>query len=312
MKHSISPLTTLIWKSTSFFWPIFSVSLSLSLSLCLSVFVSLSLCLSLFLSLSLCLSVSQSLSLSLSFVCWFGNKNSNEWTNVRLFRALYMARTVKSPKEIIMMQFAANVSSDAHKAVMMSCQPGMFEYQLESIFLYNISFCGCVFTSSFHLSLSTFFFIDWTLPFHNPLNFTSFHWISNAYWIWSNLFTKLYPDFVLCLLVVLCSVVNEKFETVRVFEYRRIGSNLCLSSLLNQRETNQRRRFDSSWCWGWISRIRCRHHSYEEFVKSTKTQHNQFVSFSSHDSCWCWISHQERFLLTDVLVKIKSLFTISC
>jgi Xaa-Pro dipeptidase len=59
-----------------------------------------------------------------------------------LKKSLNVARTVKSEKEIVMMKFAADVSSEAHKTVMMSCRPEMFEYQLESLFLYNISFCG--------------------------------------------------------------------------------------------------------------------------------------------------------------------------
>jgi hypothetical protein len=58
------------------------------------------------------------------------------------FSSLNLARSVKSKKEISVMKFVASVSSNAHKEVMLSCKPGMFEYQLESIFLFNTSFCG--------------------------------------------------------------------------------------------------------------------------------------------------------------------------
>lgn len=55
-----------------------------------------------------------------------------------LFHALSTSRTVKSAAEIEIMRYAAFIASNAHVSVMKSTKPGMFEFELEALFLYNI------------------------------------------------------------------------------------------------------------------------------------------------------------------------------
>ena len=45
-------------------------------------------------------------------------------------------RAVKSPEEIAMIQKAVDISCDAHRQVMMSAEPGMYEYELQALFEY--------------------------------------------------------------------------------------------------------------------------------------------------------------------------------
>ena len=40
------------------------------------------------------------------------------------------------------MRYAAQISSDAHKAVMRSIKPGMYEYQSEAMFLHYVYYTG--------------------------------------------------------------------------------------------------------------------------------------------------------------------------
>lgn len=51
-------------------------------------------------------------------------------------------REVKSPEEISVMEKAAEISANAHKAVIKACKPGMFEYQLQAIFEFNCEMQG--------------------------------------------------------------------------------------------------------------------------------------------------------------------------
>lgn len=50
---------------------------------------------------------------------------------------LHDMRLYKSRAEISMMRKAAKLSANAHKQLMKSCQPGMYEYQLASLFQYE-------------------------------------------------------------------------------------------------------------------------------------------------------------------------------
>eukprot|EP00029_Vermamoeba_vermiformis_P011524 TRINITY_DN6352_c0_g1_i1.p1 TRINITY_DN6352_c0_g1~~TRINITY_DN6352_c0_g1_i1.p1 ORF type:complete len:525 (-),score=177.12 TRINITY_DN6352_c0_g1_i1:380-1954(-) len=70
--------------------------------------------------------------------------NSLEFTvdTTTLLSVLIPARQAKTPKEVMLMQYVATVSSEAHKTLMLNVRPTMWEYELESLFLYNISFCG--------------------------------------------------------------------------------------------------------------------------------------------------------------------------
>ncbi len=47
---------------------------------------------------------------------------------------IHEMRAIKSPEEISVMEKAAEISANAHKAVIKACKPGMFEYQLQAIF----------------------------------------------------------------------------------------------------------------------------------------------------------------------------------
>ncbi len=49
---------------------------------------------------------------------------------------VYSMRAVKSPAEIAMIRKAAHISAVAHNQAMMSCEPGMHEYDLQALYLY--------------------------------------------------------------------------------------------------------------------------------------------------------------------------------
>ena len=51
-----------------------------------------------------------------------------------LHDALYEARTVKVPEEVALMRHTINATADAHRRVMEKIRPGMYEFELESIF----------------------------------------------------------------------------------------------------------------------------------------------------------------------------------
>ncbi|KAK3844175.1 MAG: peptidase M24, structural domain-containing protein [Linnemannia gamsii] len=56
---------------------------------------------------------------------------------VTLLEALVLARINKSPIEIALSRESTRITSDAHRLVMKSARPGMFEYQLEALFRYE-------------------------------------------------------------------------------------------------------------------------------------------------------------------------------
>ncbi len=57
-------------------------------------------------------------------------------------------RVIKSREEIELLRWINGISSDAHVEVMQACKPGMYEYQLEAIFLREIyARGGCRFTA---------------------------------------------------------------------------------------------------------------------------------------------------------------------
>lgn len=59
-----------------------------------------------------------------------------------LFAEMAELRVVKTPEEIAVLEYATEVSSAAHCAVMKHIRPGMREYQLESVFHHNAYYSG--------------------------------------------------------------------------------------------------------------------------------------------------------------------------
>ena len=59
-----------------------------------------------------------------------------------LYRAIVHCRLIKSKKEIALLRHIYELSSEAHLQVMRRAQPGMHEFQLESIFRHWCHFCG--------------------------------------------------------------------------------------------------------------------------------------------------------------------------
>jgi Xaa-Pro dipeptidase len=51
-------------------------------------------------------------------------------------------RVIKSPEELRVLQYANDISSEAHIRVMQHVRPGQFEYQLESLFLHHGYYFG--------------------------------------------------------------------------------------------------------------------------------------------------------------------------
>ncbi|MBI3006264.1 MAG: aminopeptidase P N-terminal domain-containing protein [Ignavibacteriales bacterium] len=49
---------------------------------------------------------------------------------------VYSMRIIKSPEEIAILAKATQISAFAHNQAMMSCQPGMFEYELQAVYEY--------------------------------------------------------------------------------------------------------------------------------------------------------------------------------
>ena len=62
---------------------------------------------------------------------------------VALDHALHEMRLYKSASEIKIMKKAASISCTAHRRMMQSCRPGMYEYQLEAEFIYETLSQGC-------------------------------------------------------------------------------------------------------------------------------------------------------------------------
>jgi len=63
---------------------------------------------------------------------------------VELFPQIVECRVIKSPAEIEVLHYACKVTSDAHLRVMRACHPGLHEYDLESLFKYQVySQGGC-------------------------------------------------------------------------------------------------------------------------------------------------------------------------
>ncbi|KAF9139269.1 hypothetical protein BGX30_008186 [Mortierella sp. GBA39] len=56
---------------------------------------------------------------------------------VTILEALVLARINKTPIEIALSRESTRITSDAHRLVMKSARPGMFEYQLEALFRYE-------------------------------------------------------------------------------------------------------------------------------------------------------------------------------
>ncbi|KAF9170843.1 hypothetical protein BGX21_008729 [Mortierella sp. AD011] len=68
-----------------------------------------------------------------------GKHGSKKPEEITLFKALILARINKTPIEIALSRESTRITSDAHRLVMKSARPGMFEYQLEALFRYE---CG--------------------------------------------------------------------------------------------------------------------------------------------------------------------------
>eukprot|EP00051_Salpingoeca_urceolata_P026513 m.477614 g.477614 ORF g.477614 m.477614 type:complete len:503 (-) comp20885_c0_seq1:124-1632(-) len=78
----------------------------------------------------------------------FDGIDAFETNNSILHRELTECRLIKTPAEIELMRYTNKISSDAHIEVMRKMRPGMFEYQLESIFQhYTYYHGGCRFMS---------------------------------------------------------------------------------------------------------------------------------------------------------------------
>lgn len=56
---------------------------------------------------------------------------------VTILEALVLARINKTPIEIALSRESTRITSDAHRLIMKSARPGMFEYQLEALFRYE-------------------------------------------------------------------------------------------------------------------------------------------------------------------------------
>jgi len=61
---------------------------------------------------------------------------------VSLYDLLVELRTIKSAAEIELMRYVTNVTSDAHILLMRHCSPGLFEFQLESLFKHYCYYVG--------------------------------------------------------------------------------------------------------------------------------------------------------------------------
>ena len=59
-----------------------------------------------------------------------------------LHAALCACRSIKTPAEVSLLRYVCRLSSEAHIAAMRAAQPGMFEYQLESLFLHHCYMWG--------------------------------------------------------------------------------------------------------------------------------------------------------------------------
>ncbi|ORY36920.1 hypothetical protein BCR33DRAFT_721834 [Rhizoclosmatium globosum] len=59
-----------------------------------------------------------------------------------LYNVLVSSRTIKTPLELSLLRHVNALASEAHKHVMQKIKPGMYEFQLESLFLAHISYEG--------------------------------------------------------------------------------------------------------------------------------------------------------------------------
>ena len=55
---------------------------------------------------------------------------------------MVFSRVIKTPQELRVLRYAARVSTNAHIEVMKRARPGMKEYQLEALFMYNCYYFG--------------------------------------------------------------------------------------------------------------------------------------------------------------------------
>lgn len=62
--------------------------------------------------------------------------------NETLFSVINELRVIKTDFELQVLRYTAKISSDAHKAMMKAVRAGMFEYQMESIFLHHTYYRG--------------------------------------------------------------------------------------------------------------------------------------------------------------------------
>jgi Xaa-Pro dipeptidase len=60
----------------------------------------------------------------------------------KLHRDMVELRVHKTRAEVAVLRYAAQLSADAHRAVLRACRPGMMEYQLEATFLHHAYFHG--------------------------------------------------------------------------------------------------------------------------------------------------------------------------
>uniref|UniRef100_A0A914VA51 Peptidase M24 domain-containing protein n=1 Tax=Plectus sambesii TaxID=2011161 RepID=A0A914VA51_9BILA len=70
-----------------------------------------------------------------------GIENLATNTNL-LYPIIAELRVFKTDDELELMRYASKIGSDAHKSVMKTVKPGIYEYQLESMFRHTSYFNG--------------------------------------------------------------------------------------------------------------------------------------------------------------------------
>lgn len=73
----------------------------------------------------------------------YSKKGTTLWQLADIRELIAEKRIIKNEQEISRLRQAATISASAHAKVMQMCQPGMFEYELEALFEYEVKRNGC-------------------------------------------------------------------------------------------------------------------------------------------------------------------------